>query len=186
MTEHSDEDLMVQAAQGNEVAFRELAARHDSYLLRLAHRLVGDRGEAEDIVQEALLRLWTNAPRWKPVASVRTWLYRVTVNLANDLHRRRGRRRPDAPLTDAADAPDPAPDPVETLDRDRTGRQVADAIAALPERQRNALVLTYYEGLSNGETAGILGTSVGSVEALLVRARRTLREALAPLKDNRE
>lgn len=176
---------MAQAAQGSETAFRQLATRHDGWLLRLAGRLVQSRADAEDISQEALLRLWINAPKWKPVAPVRTWLYRVVVNLANDVHRRRRRQgRYDAPLADAVDAADPAPGPAALMARAETGRAVGAAIARLPDRQRNALVLTYYEGLSNAEVAAILGTSVSGVEALLVRARRELRGALSSLRSD--
>lgn len=179
MTNESDEELMLRIAEGSESAFRHLAARHDEWLRRLSARLLGSHADAEEVAQEALVRLWVNAPKWRPEASVRTWLYRVAVNLANDVHRRQRRRGPGGPLSLADGIPDPAPGPGLVLDRDETSRAVGAAIAGLPERQRNTLVLTYYEGLGNAEVAAILGTSVSGVEALLVRARRALREALA-------
>jgi RNA polymerase sigma-70 factor (ECF subfamily) len=175
--EPSDEALMALVAEGDERAFRRLAARHTASSLRLAGRMTGSVAEAEDVVQEALLRVWRAAHRWRPSAAFRTWLYRIVVNLCID----RARRPSFAPLDAAGDPADPAPGPAAALEAGRTARQVAVAIAELPERQRIALVLTYYEGLGNEETARVLGTSVGGVESLLVRARRSLKTRLAGL-----
>jgi RNA polymerase sigma-70 factor (ECF subfamily) len=179
--EPSDEALMAQVAQGDERAFRLLAARHTAPSLRLAGRMTGSVAEAEDIVQEALLRVWRAAGRWRPAAAFRTWLYRIVVNLCID----RSRRPSFASLEDAGDPADPAPGPAAALENDRVARQVAAAVADLPERQRIALVLTYYEGFGNEETANVLGTSVGGVESLLVRARRGLKSRLAGLMDEK-
>jgi len=177
--EPSDEALMALVAQGDEGAFRRLAARHTAPSLRLAGRMTGNLAEAEDVVQEALLRVWRAADRWRPTAAFRTWLYRIVVNLCID----RGRRPSLAPLDDAGDPADPAPGPAAALEQGRMARRVAAAVADLPERQRIALVLTYYEGLGNEETARVLDTSVGGVESLLVRARRSLKTSLAGLMD---
>ena len=170
----SDEDLMQRIAQGNEPAFRLLARRHAAAAIRLARRVTGNHADAEEIVQEALLRVWVNAPRWRPLAAFRTWFYRVVVNLC--LSRRR--RAPFVALDEIAEPVDPALAPSDALERRQTDRLVAAAIGELPDRQRAAIVLTYDEGLSNAETAAILETSVSGVEALLVRAKRTLREKL--------
>jgi RNA polymerase sigma-70 factor, ECF subfamily len=169
----SDHDLMARTAQGDGRAFQTLAERHAGRALRLARRIVGNDALAEDIVQDALLRVWTNAPRWRPEAEFRTWLYRVVVNLCLNAKR----RTPDLPLDAAADVAGTAPAADaqrETRERDR---QLADAIEALPARQRAAIVLTYQEGLSNAEAAAMLDTSVSGVETLLVRAKRALRAA---------
>lgn len=179
MDEADDQQLMTAVAEGDERAFRILAVRHLAWALRLAGRLTGNPADAEDIVQEAMLRVWTNAPRWRPVASFRTWFYRVVVNLAFDWRR----RKPFAALEEAGEPADPNPDPQAALDSSQTVRRVSAAIAELPERQRAALVLTYYERLSNVETARLLGVSVGGVEGLLVRARRMLRVRLGPAGD---
>lgn len=176
MEEVDDQQLMTAVAEGDEQAFRTLALRHLAWAQGLAGRLTGNLADAEDVVQEAMLRLWINAPRWQPAAAFRTWFYRVVVNLALDWRR----RKPLAALEEAGDPVDPNPDPQAALDRNQTTRRVASAIAELPERQRVALVLTYYEGLSNGEVARLLRISVGGVEGLLVRARRTLRLRLRP------
>ena len=169
----SDHDLMARTAQGDGRAFRALAERHAGRALELARRILGNGALAEDIVQDALLRVWTNAPRWRPEAAFQTWLYRIVVNLCLNAKR----RSPDLPLAAAehvADAAVAADDHLEARERDR---RLAAAVDALPERQRAAVALSYQEGLSNAEVAAVLDTSVSSVETLLVRARRTLRAA---------
>src|SRR5205085_9504025 len=99
MGEASDEELMVRIAAGNEPAFRELARRHTPLALGLARRVTANAAEAEEVVQEALLRVWINAPRWRPVASFRTWFYRIVLNLC--LNRRR--RAPFLPIETAGE-----------------------------------------------------------------------------------
>lgn len=174
MDNDSDEDLVARVAGGNEAAFRQLTRRYLPRALGFARRITGNSADAEEIAQEALLRVWTHAPRWRPVASFRTWFYRVVLNLS--LNRRR--RAPFLPLDEAGDVADPGLDASAALERDEADRTLAAAIAQLPERQRAAILLTYREGLSNAETAAILGASVSGVETLLVRAKRTLRAAL--------
>jgi RNA polymerase sigma-70 factor (ECF subfamily) len=169
----SDHDLMARAARGDERAFRTLVARHTSPALGLARRILRNDARAEEIVQDAMLRVWINAPRWRPEAAFRTWLYRVVVNLCLN-----EKRRPaDLPLEHAGEPADPAPDAVAALEARERDRSLAAAIDALPARQRAAIVLTYQEGLGNAEAAAVLDISVSGLEALLVRARRTLRAA---------
>ncbi len=171
-----DEILMVRVGQGDEPAFQVLVHRHLQRSLDLARRMTASASDAEEIAQEAFLRVWTTAPRWRPEGALfRTWLYRIVVNLCLD----RGRRKPFAPLADAGDPSDPTPDALAQLERQETQRRIATAIRALPDRQRAALVLSYYQGLSNQEAATVLRVSVSSLEALLVRARRALRARLA-------
>jgi RNA polymerase sigma-70 factor (ECF subfamily) len=174
MDEPSDEELMQRVARGDEPAFRRLARRYAVRATGLARRITGNPADAEEIVQEALLRVWTNAPRWRPLASFRTWFYRVVLNLCFS----RRRRAPFLSIEAAGDPADPSADPSAALERGEEEGLLAAAIAALPERQRAALALTYDQGLSNAETAAVLETSVASVEALLVRARRELRDKL--------
>src|SRR3954468_23384445 len=169
----SDHDLMARAARGDERAFRTLVGRHAGHALGIARRILRNDARAEEIVQDAMLRVWINAPRWRPEAAFRTWLYRVVVNLClND--RRRGT---DLPLDHAGDPADPAPDAGAMLETRERDRALAAAVDALPARQRAAIVLTYQEGLGNAEAAAVLDTSISGLEALLVRARRTLRTA---------
>ena len=177
LEETSDEDLMLKVAKGDESAFRRLAGRHAAKAFALTRRMLGNDADAEEIVQEAMLRVWVNAPRWRPDAAFRTWLYRVTFNLC--LNRRR--QKVFAPLDEASEPPDPSPSAADELERRDMDGLVAKAIGALPDRQRAAIVLTYYEGLSNGEAASVLKTTISSVEALLVRAKRTLRAELSAI-----
>ena len=170
----ADHDLMARVARGDQLAFRLLSRRHARAALALARRIVGNDAIAEELVQEAFLRVWVNAPRWRPQAAFRTWLYRIVINLCLN-----ERRRPQAlPLGAAGDPPDPAPEADTELAQRERDRLVAAAIAALPARQRAAIVLTYHQGLSNAEAADALDTSVSGIETLLVRAKRALRAAL--------
>lgn len=166
-----DHDLMARTAQGDARAFRTLAQRHSGRALGLALRILGNGAAAEEIVQDAFLRVWTHAPRWRPEAAFRTWLYRIVVNLCLNAKR----RAPDLPLDMADDIADPALAADAKLEAAERDRRLAAAVDALPERQRAAIVLTYQEGLSNAEVAAVLDASVSGVETLLVRAKRALR-----------
>jgi RNA polymerase sigma-70 factor (ECF subfamily) len=180
MQDASDEELMQRIARGEQPAFRLLARRVTPPALALARRLTGNAADAEEVVQEALLRVWTNAPRWRPEALLRTWLYRIVVNLCLN----RKRRAPFASLAEADEPADPTPDAAEQMENDERDRHIADAIGKLPERQRAAIVLTYQEGLSNAETADVLGTTRSAVETLLARAKQSLRQRLGPVGDD--
>ncbi|MGB8576094.1 MAG: RNA polymerase sigma factor [Pseudolabrys sp.] len=169
----SDEALMARVARGDERAFQLLSRRHLPAMLGLARRILGNAAEAEDVTQEALMRVWTNAPRWQPLAQFRTWLTRVVVNLCLD----RKRRAPWLALEMAGDIVDPAPDAGERAESDERECMLATAIDKLPARQRSAIVLTYGEGMSNAQVAEILDTSVSAVETLLMRGKQNLRQA---------
>lgn len=172
-----DETLLHLCAQGDRAAARALALRLAPRALALARRMLADRSEAEDVAQEAMLRLWRIAPNWRAgAASPSTWLYRVTANLCIDRLRRR------RPMTDAApDCPDPAPGAEADLMIGERAKALQAALQTLPERQRLAVVLRHFEERSNPEIAEILETSVEAVESLLVRARRELARKLLPL-----
>jgi len=181
MIDATDEELMIRIGNGDRVAFGELVRRHLNRAVAVAQRVTGSRGDAEEIAQEAFLRVWTKAPSWRSAegeyagARFTTWLHRVVVNLGID----RKRRPAMSALEAAGDPVDPAESALRSLEKAQLSRRVAAAVAALPERQRAALALCFYEGLSNREAADILALSPGAVESLLVRARRSLREALA-------
>jgi len=178
----SDEALMARVARGDERAFQLLARRHLPATIGLARRILGNSADAEDIAQEALMRVWTYAPRWRPLALFRTWLTRIVVNLCLD----RKRRAPWVELEAAGDLIDPAPGAGEKAESDERERIVDAAIDKLPLRQRSAIVLTYTEGMSNAEVAEILDTSVSAVETLLVRGKQNLRRALGDMIDKDE
>lgn len=170
-----DEDLLARIARSDSAAVREMIARKLPRLLALAGRILGDRMEAEDVAQESFLRIWRQAARWETGrARFDTWLYAIAVNLCRDrLRRRREVYRAELPETaDSNSAPDQ-----ELRDRENT-RTVESALAMLPERQREAIALQYYEELSNIEAAAVMGISVEALESLLARARRNLRACL--------
>lgn len=132
--------------------------------------------EAEDVAQEAFVRIWKQAPRWKEgEARFDTWIHRVALNLCYD--RLRGRR--DDPVADLPDEADPRALPDQQLEARVRDERVREALAALPARQREALVLNYYQELSNIEAAALMGITVDALESLLARARRNLRAQLA-------
>lgn len=178
----SDEALMARVARGDERAFQLLSHRHLPAMLGLARRILGNAAEAEDVTQEALLRVWTHAPRWQPLAQFRTWLTRVVVNLCLD----RKRRAPWVELEAAGDIIDPTPGASEKAETDERERMVAAAVDKLPARQRSAIMLTYGEGMTNAQVADILDTSVSAVETLLVRGKQSLRRALGGMIDKGE
>jgi RNA polymerase sigma-70 factor (ECF subfamily) len=175
----SDEALMARVARGDERAFQLLSRRHLPAMLGLARRILGNAAEAEDVAQEAFMRVWTHAPRWQPLAQFRTWLTRVVTNLCLD----RKRRAPWVELEAAGDIVDPAPGAGEKAEDRERERMLAAAIEKLPVRQRSAIVLTYGEGMSNAQVAEILDTSVSAVETLLVRGKQNLRRALGGVID---
>lgn len=178
----SDEALMARVARGDEPAFRILSRRHLPAMLGLARRILGNAADAEDVAQEAMLRVWTHAPRWQPLALFRTWLTRVVVNLCLD----RKRRAAWVELDAAGEIADPAPDVTEQAEVDERERLLTAAIAELPERQRVAVALTYGEGMSNAQVAEVLDASVSAVETLLIRGKQNLRRALKGVIDEEE
>jgi len=178
----SDEALMARVARGDERAFQLLSRRHLPAMLGLARRILRNSAEAEDVAQEAFLRVWTHAPRWQPVAQFRTWLTRVVVNLCLD----RKRRAPWVELEAAGEIVDPTPGAGEKAETDERARMLAAAVDKLPPRQRSAIVLTYGEGMTNAQAAEILDTSVSAVETLLVRGKQNLRSALGDMIDKDE
>jgi RNA polymerase sigma-70 factor (ECF subfamily) len=179
----SDGELLARFAAGDQAAARELTARHAPRVLSLARRMLRDMAEAEDVAQEAMLRLWRVAPDWRVgEAMVSTWLYRVTVNLCTD-RLRRGRQRA-VPIEDAPDTPDDAPSVQQSLETRERVAALMRAVARLPERQQQAVRMRHFDELSNIEIAELLGTTVEAVESLLARARRALAAELEGQRQN--
>lgn len=178
-TERSDEVLLGLYAQGDRLAARQLTERLLPRVLGYAVRLLGgDRAEAEDVAQEAMLRLWRIAPEWRVgEAKVSTWLYRVVTNLCTD--RQRAQRRRAAPMgDDLPDLPDEKPDAAAGMQTQMRLDALNAALATLPDRQREAVVLRHIEGLSNPDIAQVLGIGVEAVESLTARGKRALAAAL--------
>lgn len=176
--EHAqDAALLGAASRGDRRASRALVERELPRVLALAERMTRDRAEAQDIAQDAFLRLWGAAADWRPRARIGTWLATVTYRLALD-RLRRARRWSDAEMPEIAD-PAPGPD-AALIGRDRA-RAVDAAIRALPDRQRAALALVHEQGLSGRDAAATMEISEDALESLLARARRRLRQGLAGL-----
>ena len=173
-----DHALMAAVAQRDGRAFARLVERHLGWTLGFAERMLGTRHEAEDLVQTAFLRVWQGAARWEPKAKFSTWLYRVVHNLCMDRFRARGARVDGQDGLLDEELADEAPGSEERLAGLQRDERVRAALAALPARQRAALVLCYYEERSQAEAAALLGVSEGALESLLSRGRATLRKWL--------
>ncbi len=178
LADQSDEALLQLYARGDRAAARTLVLRLSPRVLGYATRLLADRAEAEDVAQEAMLRLWRVAPEWRTgEAQVTTWLYRVVTNLVTDRQRARQRRQATT-LDDAPEVADDAPAAVaQLIEADRMAA-LDRALDGLPDRQRQALVLRHIEGMSNPEIAEIMQIGVEAVESLTARAKRALASAL--------
>ncbi len=176
-----DAELLARFAAGDQSAARELTDTLLPGAMRQAWRMLGDQIEAEDIAQEAMLRLWKQAADWRAgEAKISTWLYRVVHNLCIDRIRK---RRPQVPVEDAPEPVDPNPGVLERMAQGERAKAVAEAIGELPERQRQALVLRHFEGLSNPDIGEALECSVEAVESLLARARRQLAKRMSEQKE---
>lgn len=182
---NDDAMLMQRIAGGDQRAFRDLMQRHLPRTVRLAARVLGSNGAAEDVAQEAFVRVWKHAANWEDPeqagAKFTTWLYRIVLNLCIDEKRKRTFTDIDA-IPEKADE---TPNAEAHMQRREKSRRVKAALAQLPERQRAAFVLCFYEEYSNKDAADMLGISVKAIESLLVRARRILRALLQDEEENK-
>jgi RNA polymerase sigma-70 factor, ECF subfamily len=179
---------MARLAGGEEAAFDQLFQRNAGRAFQIASRFLSTPQDAEDVAQEALLQVFAARSRWKPTAKFTTWLYRIVVNLS--LKRLRKSRSAAALALGAPadeDGPSgrefPAPqadEPEHALLEKELAEVVVKAINSLPPSQRRAVTLHRFEGLSYAEIASVMGCSVSAVEALLHRAKQTLKKRLAP------
>lgn len=176
----SDDALLVLFANGDPDAARALNVRLTPRAFGQALRMLGDRAEAEDVAQEAMLRLWKLAPDWRQgEAKVTTWLYRVVANLCTDrLRKQRG-----VDLDAVPEPEDEREDAAGVMQQQARLDALHGALAQLPDRQRQAVVLRHIEGLSNPEIAEIMEISTEAVESLTARGKRALTAILAGRQD---
>lgn len=174
--EKDDNELLALLQDGSHQAFGVLARRHTERFYRLAYRYLQSKEAAEDIVQDALLKLWEDPARWQPERNSKftTWFYRIVVNLCLDWQKK---KRP-LELDEAV----PVVDQREPLDamlmRTQEQKILEKEIAALPERQRTALNLCFDEGLTNQEAAEVMGLNLKALQSLLMRAKTTLKQRM--------
>jgi len=173
----ADEELMRRTGAGDQNAFKELVLRHQDTAWRLASRFLSDPADAQDIAQEAFVRIFEAAPRYRPTASFTTYLYRVVLRLCMDSARK---MRP-VGRENIEDSACPTSDVAQRLEERRRDEAVRAAIQRLPRRQRSAIILKEYCELAYAQIAEILSTSPKSVERLLARARKTLQKDLKRL-----
>lgn len=176
----SDHELVELVAQRESAALAVLVRRHQDKVIGLALRFLGRRDAAEDICQDAFVRVFERAGTYKPTAQFTTWLYRVVANMCWD-RRRRAAREPAS--LDSPSSGLPTTNAVDSLEQNETRDRIRRAVAQLPDRQRLALVLHRFQGLGHKEIAATTGWSVGAVESCLVRAYDALRKSLSDLSD---
>jgi RNA polymerase sigma-70 factor (ECF subfamily) len=180
LSDETDETLLDRYARGDAAAARALTARLTPRVFGHAYRLLGDRAEAEDVTQDALLRLWKISPEWRHgEAKVSTWLYRVTANLCTDRMRK---KRPTA-VDEVPEMADETPGAVEDMQQRARMDALQAALLDLPERQRQAVVLRHIEGLGTPEIASIMDIGHRAVESLVARGKRALADSLVGRKE---
>ena len=174
MKDLSDEELVRRLTRGDEKALSELYDRYSRPVYRTGLRLLGDTSLAEDLVQDAFTRVWTSAETFDSSrASFATWLYRIARNRTVDLDRRR-RARPSTvgPEMSHDISGDPGPE------ANVNGWDVAEALSRIPDRHREILTMTYYEGLSQREISRRTGLPLGTVKSRTTAALKRLRHAM--------
>jgi RNA polymerase sigma-70 factor (ECF subfamily) len=177
---------MAKTAEEDELAFEILVRRHQTSVLNLVYRYVGDRTKAKDLAQEVFIRVWRAANRYEPKAKFTTWIYRITANLClNELKSIKGKKlvqleaeEQDRQSINYKTTSDASRSPEDILVAKESSRQISDALQSLPENQRMALILKRYDNLPYDEIAKIMECSVSAVESLLVRAKKNLQEKL--------
>ena len=175
----NDEFLVLATGKGDLEAFEEIVRRHQTWAWKIAYRFLGHREEAEDVVQDAFLRLLHASGCYRPTASFKTYFYQIITRLCLD----RAKRKQPLYVETIPDSPDPRPDAPEQIIRRETAVAVRTALAALSPNQRMAIVLRYYEGLNYEDIASALGTTPKAVERLLSRGREHLRVILGARTD---
>ena len=175
---------MRRLASGDDAAAREIVARFAKPLARFAGGMLNDPAEGEDVAHEAIMRLWRRAGEWRPDGPIGGWLRRSAYRLAIDRLRVRRRLVPDPDARLVESRADDRADPEAEAFGGEVGAEVRRALGRLPERQRAALMLAQFDGLSGAAIAEALDSTPEAVESLLARARRQLRQDLAGIYDD--
>ncbi len=177
----TDEQLMIRIGGGDRTAYKILVDRHLRPYLVFAARVIQDRAGAEDIMQEAFVRVWKNASKWDQGRKTRftTWFYRVVMNLCIDAKRK---YKPAVDLAEAYDVQSDEIQPDAHLSEKQMAAEIATALQYLPDRQKMAMTLCYLQGHGNKEAADILGVTTSAMESLLVRGRKKMAELLSAHK----
>jgi RNA polymerase sigma-70 factor (ECF subfamily) len=171
----SDAELLLASARRDSASFAELVSRYYQPVYRVVWRIMNGNAETEDVVQEAFIKLWVNPAQIREARALKGWLMRVASNLAMD----RLRKKPLADIEAVGEIADPKQRTDAELDEKAASRRVDQAITRLPERQKLAVTLVYFEGMSNIAAASVMEISVDAIESLLTRGRRALKETLA-------
>jgi RNA polymerase sigma-70 factor, ECF subfamily len=180
------EELVSRVAEGDDYAFQILVNRHQTSVYNLIYRFIGDRSKSEDLAQETFFQVWRAAKSYQRKSKFTTWLYRICVNLClNEIKSVRRKKwlqffqnPPDSKQPEDKSLLDESPNPEDLLLARERNQQITNALQALPENQRIAMILKRYDDLSYEEISRVLGCSISSVESLLVRAKRTLQKNL--------
>ncbi len=174
MEQPSDEVLMLAIQKGDQQAFQQFVDRYMVALHKFAQRMLGNTSDADDVVQETFLRVWQKSTTWQTdKAKVSTWLHRITHNVCIDWQ-----RKPKLSTVALTEIEETATTANEFLHTEMMARQVEQALQQLPERQRSALILCYYQGMRNCEAAQVLNVNVPALESLLARGRKYLKKVL--------
>ena len=181
-----DAAAVARARAGDQEAFRLLVERHSHALFRLAYRMTGNEHDAEDVVQEALVKAYRSLDRFEDRSSVGSWLYRIASNCAFDLLRARQRREPAGRRRGSRrrrvpEAPSTEPGPERLAASVEIRRRVDVALARMSARERSAFVLRHFEGRPLNEIGESLGMDLNSTKQSILRAVRKVRQVLEPL-----
>lgn len=182
--EDNDLELVEKARVGDPDAFRQIVERHSRRLFKVAYRLTGNQANADDVVQETLLRAYRNLHRFDARSQLGTWLYRIAVNCSMDLMRKEARRatRETAEVAvELASLPTPDPHPDRLAESGEVGAMVGKVLGELSPTERTAFVLRHFEGYTSVEIGQLLGMRAGATRNAVFRAVGKLRTALGPM-----
>lgn len=182
----SDEALVWKAREGDFSAFEKLFERHRDLVYRFAYQMAPRRDDAEDIVQEAFIKAYQNLKRYRDEAKFTTWLLRITANLGTDRARMHNRRksleeREAAGSLTWMTVGNYSEDPIDNMEQEQRRMLLREAIAMLPDHHKNAIVFRDIQEMEYDDIAEFFGCSVGGAKLRVLRARRALRDKLAPM-----